>query len=795
MNVHDPAASNTEQISLILVAAVSSGGQRTPQSNFIEDGYYLVREKEKLMSCNFHKLPVLALVLISLLICGSYVSAQSNAFTYQGKLTDTGTPANGTYQIQFALFDAPVNGNQIGSTITNASVQVAGGVFTVDLDFGPAAFPGAQRYLQLSVFSSTTNAFVTLIPRQQLSSAPYAIRALASDTATLADNSTRLGGLPDSEYVQTNNPALTDARDPLPGSANYVQNTTTQQTSANFNIDGTGTADILNAKTQLNINGNRFLSPGGLGTNNLFLGFSVGVSSSGGTSNSVVGTNAGTSLTNGSGNSFFGQASGFATMAGSQNSFFGWTAGANNLTGNSNSFIGSGSGLNSNGSNNTFLGTATGQTNETGSNNTLVGAGANVTSINLTNAAAFGAGATVSSSNMMVLGRSAGQDSVLIPGNLTITGTLNSSLPAGSPNYIQNGVAPQASSNFNISGNGTAGGTLSGNIVNAGTQFNLNNSPFISAPIGTNFFAGVNAGLSNVSGGFNTFVGASAGRSTVSSQQNSFFGADAGKMNTAAFNSFFGSSAGSSNTSGSSNSFFGQSAGLVNVTGGGNSYFGTHAGDSADASNNSFFGAFSGNANTSGSGNVFLGINAGSSNTTGSSNTIIGANADVGATNLTNATAIGADATVSTSNTIVLGRSGGQDKVRVPGLGSAGATALCRNANNEISTCSSSLRYKTNIASFTAGLDIVNRLRPITFDWRQDGMHDLGLGAEDVAAVSELLVIRNSGGQVEGVKYDRIGVVLLNAVKEQQAQIEELKKQIEALKKPTVSKAGKGGRK
>jgi len=33
-------------------------------------------------------------------------------------------------------------------------------------------------------------------------------------------------------------------------------------------------------------------------------------------------------------------------------------------------------------------------------------------------------------------------------------------------------------------------------------------------------------------------------------------------------------------------------------------------------------------------------------------------------------------------------------------------------------------------------------------------------------------------GQVEGVKYDRIGVVLINAVKEQQAQIEQQKAQL-----------------
>ncbi len=141
---------------------------------------------------------------------------------------------------------------------------------------------------------------------------------------------------------------------------------------------------------------------------------------------------------------------------------------------------------------------------------------------------------------------------------------------------------------------------------------------------------------------------------------------------------------------------------------------------------------------------------------------------------------------VATSNTIALGRSNGSDKVVIYGLGAAGATALCRNTLNEISSCSSSLRYKTNIAPFNFGLNLVKQLRPISFDWKDGGMHDLGLGAEDVAAVEPLLVTRNADGEIEGVKYDRVGVVLLNAVKEQQSQIEgqeeQIKKQQEQLK-------------
>lgn len=69
-------------------------------------------------------------------------------------------------------------------------------------------------------------------------------------------------------------------------------------------------------------------------------------------------------------------------------------------------------------------------------------------------------------------------------------------------------------------------------------------------------------------------------------------------------------------------------------------------------------------------------------------------------------------------------------------------------------------------------------------------MLDLGLAAEEVAAVEPLLATYNKDGQIQGVKYDRIGVVLLNAVKEQQAQIEQQQnlirqqqQQLESLKK------------
>ena len=58
-------------------------------------------------------------------------------------------------------------------------------------------------------------------------------------------------------------------------------------------------------------------------------------------------------------------------------------------------------------------------------------------------------------------------------------------------------------------------------------------------------------------------------------------------------------------------------------------------------------------------------------------------------------------------------------------------------------------------------------------------MKDVGFGAEDIAKIDPRFVTFNSAGEVEGVKYDRIGVVLVNAVKEQQEQIEKQQTLIE----------------
>jgi hypothetical protein len=116
--------------------------------------------------------------------------------------------------------------------------------------------------------------------------------------------------------------------------------------------------------------------------------------------------------------------------------------------------------------------------------------------------------------------------------------------------------------------------------------------------------------------------------------------------------------------------------------------------------------------------------------------------------------------------------------ITVGALGGVGLTSLCRNGSGQIASCASSARYKTDLADFKFGLELLRRLRPVTFTWRNEGIPDFGLVAEEVAAVEPLLVTRNDEGQPEGVKYDRVGVVAVNAINEQQLQIEAQQKQI-----------------
>jgi hypothetical protein len=122
----------------------------------------------------FHAAACLMLLLPAPAPAGTLLN---QAFTYQGRLLESGVPANGAYTLEFRLFDDPAAGAQVGSTITLANVAVVEGLFTVVLngggEFGSSAFHGDARWLEIAVNG------IELSPRQPLTAAPFAVYALA----------------------------------------------------------------------------------------------------------------------------------------------------------------------------------------------------------------------------------------------------------------------------------------------------------------------------------------------------------------------------------------------------------------------------------------------------------------------------------------------------------------------------------------------------------------------------------------------------------------------------------------
>jgi hypothetical protein len=552
-------------------------------------------------------LPFMLILPVLVLLTGN-ATAQVTTFTYQGKLVDNGSPANGQYDFEFKLFDAAAvgTGAQQGSTVAVANVTVSDGIFTIQLDFGSAVFTGANRFLEIAVKPTSGSTFTTLSPRQAVAANPYAIHTLNADGLSVA----------------------------------CVNCVTSNQIQSVQGAQITG------------------------------------------------------------------------SIAGNQ-----------------------------------------------------------------------------------------------INGAIPVA-----SVPAGSVNYIQNSTSQQPATNFNISGSGAA------NILDATTQFNIGGNRILSNAGTDNLFAGVGAGAANTTGPRNAFFGRNAGNANTNGNDNAFFGFNAGLKSRSFANSFFGSGAGAENVNGNSLAFFGNAAGNKNVTG----------------VSNSFFGNAAGRENISGSFNTFLGFAAGLNNTTGDHNIFIGhltGNPNT-STQVSNSIAIGNGVSVSTSDTIILGKAG--QNTQIPGkllmgggvpmggnfvaqsfsnLGFSGIftgnLVLDENALNNVlpsqvhlcirttnignglggemlTRCTlpfSSLANKTDVQTFTGGLDVVKRLKPVSFKWKADGRADVGLNAEDVAEVAPQIVTRNNKGEVDDVKESSLNLLLINAVKEQQKQIEAQQQEIETLKK------------
>jgi trimeric autotransporter adhesin len=135
------------------------------------------------------------------------------AFTYQGQLADGGSPASGTYDLRFAIYDSATNGSVVAGPITNSPAGVTNGLFSASLDFGAGVFTGDARWLEIGVRPTGSMAyFTTLAPRQPLTPGPYALYAPSADTAAtatlangVADNAVTAAGIASAQVVKSLN--------------------------------------------------------------------------------------------------------------------------------------------------------------------------------------------------------------------------------------------------------------------------------------------------------------------------------------------------------------------------------------------------------------------------------------------------------------------------------------------------------------------------------------------------------------------------------------------------------------
>jgi hypothetical protein len=129
----------------------------------------------------------IAAALCSFFAILNFAFAQGTAFTYQGRLTDGATIANGSYDFRFTLFDSTnLPGTVVAGPATNSATVVSNGLFTMTLDFGGTVFDGSSRWLEIATRTNLggTGSFSTLSPRQKLTSAPYAVRAANAGLAS-----------------------------------------------------------------------------------------------------------------------------------------------------------------------------------------------------------------------------------------------------------------------------------------------------------------------------------------------------------------------------------------------------------------------------------------------------------------------------------------------------------------------------------------------------------------------------------------------------------------------------------
>lgn len=329
-----------------------------------------------------------------------------------------------------------------------------------------------------------------------------------------------------------------------------------------------------------------------------------------------------------------------------------------------------------------------------------------------------------------------------------------------------------------------------------------------------NVFLGYNAGLKNIGttysdqGDHNVYIGTNSGKESTLGVANTFVGAYSGENATSGVcNTFLGTSAGQSSLNASDNTFIGYRAGQGNTSGNRNVCIGLNAGEGLNSgTNNILVGVEAGRNILYATNNILIGLTAGRY-IRESDNVIIGHNAGASLQYSTGNIMIGSGAGSNYSghnrlyiensnaaapliggdfaaNRVGINRIPTTYTLEVGGTIWANGTAITAG-----STTWSDVRYKSDIETITGALELVSMMRGVRYNWKETSFPDLnfpegkqiGVIAQEVEAVVPELVVTGSDGY-KSVSYEKIAPILIEAVKEQQKQIDVQNMEIRSLK-------------
>ena len=228
----------------------------------------------------------------------------------------------------------------------------------------------------------------------------------------------------------------------------------------------------------------------------------------------------------------------------------------------------------------------------------------------------------------------------------------------------------------------------------------------------------------------------------------------------------------------------------------GNTFVGRHAGLNSSGDNNVGLGmAALGRGVNTGNNNIAIGVSALEDNTSGQENVIIGNfstwRATTGVSNTVVGYTAGSDLTTG-SNNVLIGRNAQPSAANasneiVIGAGTAGTAYV----NAPGWSFSSDRRLKDDIVDSELGLSFIEVIRPVSY-YRKDDVDkkkEIGFIAQELdeslhqaGIVNSGIISKTSNGML-AVRYNELLPITIKAVQEQQALIEELQKNNEALKK------------